>query len=72
MNRLARSMLIVRAPTLVQLQDPLIRLFSGLIFYLLLPKTMLLFAWNGDMPASPVEQQDGVRAGATAGAIWPT
>jgi hypothetical protein len=44
LDRLARSMSIVRAPTLVPLQNPLIRCFSGLIFYLLLPLTMALFA----------------------------
>ena len=32
------------APMLIPLQHPLIRYFSGLIFYLLLPLTMLLFA----------------------------
>jgi uncharacterized protein YjbI with pentapeptide repeats len=31
---------------LVPLQNALIRLFSGLIFYLLLPAAMLLFAWK--------------------------
>ena len=37
----------VRAtPTLVPLKNPLIRFFSALIFYLLLPVTMLLFAWK--------------------------
>src|SRR6476659_2431244 len=41
---LARSMSIARAPMLVPLQNPLIRFVSGLIFYLLLPLTMLLFA----------------------------
>ena len=46
LDRLARSMSAVRAPTLVPLQNSLIRLFSGLIFYLLLPLTMLLFAWK--------------------------
>ena len=45
-DRLARSMSIVRSPMLVPLQHPLIRYFSGLIFYLLLPLTMLLFAWK--------------------------
>ena len=35
-----------RAPTLLPLQNPLIRLFSGLIFYMLLPVAMLLFAWK--------------------------
>src|SRR6476620_863427 len=46
LERLARSMLIARPPTLVPLQNPLIRYFSGLIFYLLLPVTILLFAWK--------------------------
>jgi uncharacterized protein YjbI with pentapeptide repeats len=46
LDRLARSMSIMRAPMLVPLQNPLIRYFSGLIFYLLLPLTMLLFAWK--------------------------
>jgi uncharacterized protein YjbI with pentapeptide repeats len=45
-DRLARSMSIMRAPALGPLQHPLIRYFSGLIFYLLLPVTMLLFAWK--------------------------
>jgi hypothetical protein len=46
LDRLARSMSITRAPMLVPLQNPLIRYFSGLIFYLLLPLTMLFFAWK--------------------------
>ncbi|MET4519087.1 pentapeptide repeat-containing protein [Bradyrhizobium sp. I1.7.5] len=46
LERLAQSMSIVRAPMLVPLQNPLIRYFSGLIFYLLLPLTMLLFTWK--------------------------
>jgi len=46
LDRLARSMSAVRAPTLVPLQNSLIRLFSGLIFYILLPVAMLLFAWK--------------------------
>src|SRR6476660_7493157 len=46
LDRLTRSMSIARAPMLVPLQNPLIRYFSGLIFYLLLPLTMLLFAWK--------------------------
>src|SRR5262249_3910189 len=37
---------VVRAPNLVPLRNPLIRVLSGLIFYLLLPVTMLLFAWK--------------------------
>ena len=46
LDRLARSMSIARVPTLVPLQIPVIRYFSGLIFYLLLPLTMLLLAWK--------------------------
>ena len=46
LDRLARSMSVVRSPTLVPLQNPLIRCFSALIFYLLLPLTMMLFAWK--------------------------
>jgi uncharacterized protein YjbI with pentapeptide repeats len=46
LDRLARSVPVVRAPTLVPLQNSLIRLFSGLIFYTLLPVAMLLFAWK--------------------------
>jgi hypothetical protein len=36
----------VRGANLVALDNPLIRLFSGLIFYLLLPVTLMLFAWK--------------------------
>jgi len=46
LDRLARSVSIVRAPTLVPLQTSLIRLCSGLIFYMLLPVAMMLFAWK--------------------------
>jgi Pentapeptide repeats (8 copies) len=46
LDRLAQSVSVVRAPTLVPLQNSLIRLFSGLIFYMLLPVAMLLFAWK--------------------------
>jgi uncharacterized protein YjbI with pentapeptide repeats len=46
LDRLARSVPLVRAPTLVPLQNRLIRFFSALIFYLLLPVTMLLFSWK--------------------------
>jgi hypothetical protein len=46
LERLARSMSIARAPTLAPFHNPLIRYFSGLNFYLLLPLTMLLFAWK--------------------------
>jgi hypothetical protein len=46
LDRLARSVSVVRAPTLVPLQNSLIRLVSGLVFYLLMPVTMILFAWK--------------------------
>ena len=37
LDRLAESVSVVRAPTLVPLRNPIIRIVSGLIFYLLLP-----------------------------------
>ena len=46
LERLARLTSMPRAPMLVPFHNPLIRYFSGLIFYLLLPLTMLLFAWK--------------------------
>jgi len=46
LDQLARSVSVVRAPTLVPLRNPLIRVFSGLTFYLLLPVAMMLFAWK--------------------------
>lgn len=46
LDRLAHSMPVPRAPTLVPLQNPLIELFSGVIFYALLPATTLFFAWK--------------------------
>jgi hypothetical protein len=55
LERLARSMSIARAPMLVPLQNPLIRYFSGLIFYLLLPLTMLL------LPGKPPYSRSGAR-----------
>jgi uncharacterized protein YjbI with pentapeptide repeats len=42
LDRLARAVSVVRAPTLLPLRNPLIRLFSGLTFYVLLPVTMTL------------------------------
>jgi hypothetical protein len=44
--RIAQRMPVVRAPTLVPLKNPLIRFFSVLAFYMLLPVTMLYFAWK--------------------------
>jgi uncharacterized protein YjbI with pentapeptide repeats len=44
LDRLARLGTVLRAPTLLPLENPLIRLFSGLIFYALLPLATLLFA----------------------------
>jgi uncharacterized protein YjbI with pentapeptide repeats len=46
LDLLVRRMPIVRAPTLVPLKNPLIRIFSGLTFYVLLPVAILLFAWK--------------------------
>jgi uncharacterized protein YjbI with pentapeptide repeats len=46
LDRLARSAPAVRTPTFIPLDNPVIRLFSGLIFYALLPATLLLFAWK--------------------------
>jgi uncharacterized protein YjbI with pentapeptide repeats len=46
LDRIARSMSVVRAPTLVPLRNPLIRVLSGLTFYLLLPVAVMLFAWK--------------------------
>jgi hypothetical protein len=46
LDRLARSVSVVRAPTLVPLRNPLIRVLSGLTFYLLLPLAIMLFAWK--------------------------
>ena len=49
LDRLARLLSVPRAPSLVPLQNPLIRLFSALIFYLLLLVTMPLLAWKADV-----------------------
>jgi uncharacterized protein YjbI with pentapeptide repeats len=46
LDRLARRMPAVRAPTLLPLENPLIRIIGGLTFYLLLPVVMMLFAWK--------------------------
>src|SRR5215813_5905404 len=46
LDRLARSVPAVRAPTLLPLQNSLIRLLSNLTRYLLLPVALLLFAWK--------------------------
>jgi hypothetical protein len=46
LDQLTQLVSVMRAPTLMPLQNPLIRLVSGLIFYVLLPVTMLLFAWK--------------------------
>jgi uncharacterized protein YjbI with pentapeptide repeats len=44
--RLAQRMPAARAPTLIPLENPLMRVFSGFAFYLLLPLAMLMFAWK--------------------------
>jgi hypothetical protein len=46
LDRLARRMQVMRTPILVPLKNPLIRVFSGLAFYLLLPAATLKFAWT--------------------------
>ena len=46
LDRIAQRMPVVRAPTLAPLKNPLIRGFSGFTLYLLLPVTMLFFAWK--------------------------
>jgi uncharacterized protein YjbI with pentapeptide repeats len=46
LDRLVQRLPTNRAPTLVPLKNPLVRVFSGLIFYLLLPGAMLTFAWK--------------------------
>jgi uncharacterized protein YjbI with pentapeptide repeats len=46
LDLLARQLPMNRVPTLVPLKNPLIWVFSGLTFYLLLPVAMLLFAWK--------------------------
>jgi Pentapeptide repeats (8 copies) len=46
LDRFARSMSAPRAPNLVPVKNWLLRLFSGAIFYLLLPVTMMFFAWK--------------------------
>jgi hypothetical protein len=59
LERLRRSVLAVRAPTLVPLKNPLIRVFGGLTFYLALPIAMILFAepcrpeWCQPQPRRP-------------------
>src|SRR5262249_54275152 len=46
LDRLAQRIPVVRAPTLVPLKNPLIRIFNALLFYLLLPGTIVFFAWK--------------------------
>jgi uncharacterized protein YjbI with pentapeptide repeats len=46
LDRLARLMLLMRAPTLVPLKNPLIRFLGGCVLYLLLPVTVMLFVWK--------------------------
>jgi hypothetical protein len=46
LDRLARAVSAVRAPNLVPLKNLVIRLFSGFIFYMLLPVAIVFFAWK--------------------------
>jgi hypothetical protein len=46
LERLRRSLLPVRAPTLVPFKNPLIRILGGVTFYLMLPIAMMVFVWK--------------------------
>jgi len=46
LDRLAQRIPVVRAPTLVPLKNLLLRIFNALLFYLLLPVTIVAFAWK--------------------------
>jgi uncharacterized protein YjbI with pentapeptide repeats len=46
LEKIAGRRPVARAPVLVPLQNPLLRLFSAAVFYLLLPAAMLLFTWK--------------------------
>lgn len=52
LDQIARRMPITRAPTLIPLDNQLIRILSGTAFYLLLPLTVLMFAWKASVFAS--------------------
>lgn len=47
LERIGRSMLTERPPTLVPLKNRLMRAFGGFTFYLVLPFAMMFFAWKG-------------------------
>jgi hypothetical protein len=47
LDRLARSASVARAPILAPLQNPLLRLFSGLMFYISLPVTPTTLCMEG-------------------------
>jgi hypothetical protein len=66
LDRLAYSVSVARAPTLVPLRNPLIRLFSGLIFYMLLPVAIILFAWKAAVFPAWGSGLFGVAAGVIA------
>jgi uncharacterized protein YjbI with pentapeptide repeats len=65
LDRLAQSVSVVRPPTLVPLENSLIRLFSGLVFYALLPVAMVCFAWK-----AAVFPNSALFTVATTVAIW--
>lgn len=46
LDRIARRIPMVRAPTLLPLKNPLMQSFGGFAFYLLLPLMALLFTWK--------------------------
>ncbi len=49
LDEIARRIPITRPPTLIPLNNPLIRVLSGFAFYLLLPLTVLMFAWKASV-----------------------
>jgi uncharacterized protein YjbI with pentapeptide repeats len=46
LDRIARRIWAPRAPTLIPLENPLMRWFGGFSLYLLLPLTVLMFTWK--------------------------
>jgi uncharacterized protein YjbI with pentapeptide repeats len=56
LNRIAQRMPVVSAPTLAPFKNPLIRGFRDLTLYLLLPVTMLLFAWKAAVLQPPADE----------------
>jgi uncharacterized protein YjbI with pentapeptide repeats len=70
LNRVAQRMPVARAPTLVPLKNPLIRGFSDFTLYLLLPVTMLLFAWKAAVLQPPADETATAFSMAYLAYIW--